>query len=368
MRWRKLLPFTQSCRINTLFRVYETVLGHPQKVIKPDFLKLPSSFLFGCLFFCLLSLAPASQAKAWGFWAHKVINRMAVFTLPPEMSNFYKLNSPYLMNASLNPDRRRQVVKGEGCRHFFDVDAYGSDALSMPLFFDSAAARLGTDSLLRNGIAPYHLMKLKSALTTAFSERDTPNILRLSSEIGHYLSDICVPLHTTRNYNGQLTGQKGIHALWESQIPEMYGPEWNLFSGTATYLESPGLFFMQTVQNSFGKVDSVLNIDRLLRSQFSASTLLAFKNRNGKNVKTYSREYVEAYYQALHKMPERQMRKAIQAVGSLWYTCWVDAGQPDLNLLVKRRLSVKQKQDSEKETVEWKLRKTASEAAERQCE
>ena len=32
-------------------------------------------------------------------------------------------------------------------------------------------------------------------------------------------------------------------------------------------------------------------------------------------------------------MIERRMREAIIAVGSIWYTAWVDAGQPDLSSL-----------------------------------
>jgi hypothetical protein len=32
-------------------------------------------------------------------------------------------------------------------------------------------------------------------------------------------------------------------------------------------------------------------------------------------------------------MIERRMRDAIIAVGSVWYTAWVDAGQPNLNEL-----------------------------------
>ena len=33
-------------------------------------------------------------------------------------------------------------------------------------------------------------------------------------------------------------------------------------------------------------------------------------------------------------MQERRMRDAILAVGSLWYTAWVDAGQPDLDKIL----------------------------------
>jgi hypothetical protein len=45
-------------------------------------------------------------------------------------------------------------------------------------------------------------------------------------------------------------------------------------------------------------------------------------------------------------MVEKQMKKTIQAIGSSWYTAWVDAGQPNLNKLnvkpIKKGLKTKQ--------------------------
>ena len=35
----------------------------------------------------------------------------------------------------------------------------------------------------------------------------------------------------------------------------------------------------------------------------------------------------------MNGMVERRLRAAILAVGSVWYTAWVDAGQPDLSKL-----------------------------------
>ena len=42
-------------------------------------------------------------------------------------------------------------------------------------------------------------------------------------------------------------------------------------------------------------------------------------------------DYAQLYHDKLGGMVEEQMRKAIFALGSAWYTAWVDAGQPDLN-------------------------------------
>jgi hypothetical protein len=41
----------------------------------------------------------------------------------------------------------------------------------------------------------------------------------------------------------------------------------------------------------------------------------------------------------LHGMVQCRMRSAILAVGSYWYSAWVDAGQPDLDKLIKQPLN-----------------------------
>ena len=60
-------------------------------------------------------------------------------------------------------------------------------------------------------------------LTKAFSDKDSrSNSSRYSSDMGHYIGDAHVPLHTTENYNGKMTNQRGIHGFWESRLPELF--------------------------------------------------------------------------------------------------------------------------------------------------
>jgi hypothetical protein len=89
----------------------------------------------------------------WGFWAHKRINRLAVFRLPPEMQIFYKRNLDFITENAVNPDRRRYAVVGEAERHFIDLDVYGDSALyKLPRFWSEAIKRMGEDSLRKHGM------------------------------------------------------------------------------------------------------------------------------------------------------------------------------------------------------------------------
>ena len=77
----------------------------------------------------VLLLGASLEGGAWGFFAHQRINRLAVFTLPPEMLGFYKYHIAYLTQNAVNPDQRRYAVEGEAPRHYIDADAYGDSAL-----------------------------------------------------------------------------------------------------------------------------------------------------------------------------------------------------------------------------------------------
>jgi hypothetical protein len=296
-----------------------------------------------------------SPARAWGFYGHRLLNRLAVYTLPPEMLPFFKKNIDYLTTNATRPDSRRTVVPTEAPRHFLDVDAYGDSALTshgrgLPRSYADAVALVGgEDSLLRHGIVPWQVARMKGQLTTAFKEQDTDNILRIAADLGHYVADACVPLHTTRNYNGQLTNQRGIHALWESRLPELMGSEYDLLTGPAPYLDHPTEAAWAAVERAHAAVDSVFTIERQLTAELTEDRKYGYEQRGRQTIRTYSREFSRAYHQRLNGQVERQLRYAAQLIGSFWYTSWVDAGQPDLRTMKQQpsaaeQLAVEQEQ------------------------
>lgn len=188
------------------------------------------------------------------------------------------------------------------------------------------------ESLSAHGIVPWHLQKMQRDLTNAFRRRDSKRILRLCADMGHYVADAHVPLHTTSNYNGQKTGQEGIHAFWESRIPELFADEqYDYFVGKPEYVSHPTEYYWDIVLASHAMVDSVLDIERGLRLQVPKDRQLCPDMRNGVVVIAPCREFAAAYQTALQGMIERRMCAAIHAVANAWYTAWVDAGQPDLD-------------------------------------
>jgi hypothetical protein len=284
-------------------------------------------------YFLLCSFWPV-PLPFWGFYAHSLINRQAVFSLPPEMVPLYKAEIEFITEKAVNPDRRRYAVAGEAEKHYIDLDHYGDSALLiLPKYWPEAITLITEDSLRAHGIGPWSAYQTFLSLTRAFEQKNKAAILRLSADLGHYLGDLNVPLHTTKNYNGQLTGQDGIHGFWESRVPELLAKNYSLWVGKAEFIEKPQLAIWDAVEIAHSMVDSVLEAEKELTARFPEDQKYSFEERNGLTVRVYSREFTLAYSQALDNQIERQMRKSIKMIADFWFTAWVNAGQPDMKIL-----------------------------------
>jgi hypothetical protein len=311
-------------------------------------------FVAGVVFlvFCLLDFG---TSFSWGFWAHQRINRMAVFTLPPQMISFYKENIEFITQHAVDPDKRRYSDPNEAPHHYIDLDRYGKYPFdSLPRRWDDAVAKYTEDSLNKHGVVPWYIPLELFRLTEAFKAKDKWKILHYSADIGHYIADANVPLHCTRNYNGQLTNQVGIHGFWESRVPELFGDDYDYFVGKAEYVEHPSEQIWEIVLESNSKVDSVLSAEKLLSQQFSPDQKYTFEERGTTTVRVYSEEFTAKYQQMLNNMEERRMRNAIITVGSFWYTAWVNAGKPDLNDLKDSPVSPDEEQQLQAMDKAWR--------------
>lgn len=282
-------------------------------------------------------------ADAWGFYAHKRINRMACYTLPPELFHFFKQHIDFISDHAVDADRRRYASPVEAPRHYIDIDHYaraGEDPFAVvPRGWEDAVQKYTEDTLQAYGIVPWHIQVMHARLVKAFQRLQLDRILIAAADLGHYVGDAHVPLHTTENYNGQLTGQHGIHAFWESRIPELSAEGYDHFTGRARYLDRPLDAAWDAVRASHWAVDSVLRIERELSAQWPEDRKYSFEDRARSTGRTYSQEFTRAYEEAMGGMVERRMNEAIIVLGSFWYTAWVDAGQPDLSVLEDRQVS-----------------------------
>jgi len=288
------------------------------------------------IWLCVFVILPIGfTAYSWGFKAHQLITQMAMFSLPKEMLTFYKSHWEELRQASIQPDIRRYVWDDEKPRHYIDLDLYSATQQdSLKKGWNVAIIFIGEDTLMANGILPFSLETTVYELTQAFREKNERSIIRYSGDLAHYVGDAHVPLHTTANYNGQLTGQRGIHALWESRIPELESDEYSFWQTSADYIPNVRSEVWDIIYSSHAKVDSVISIEKLLSADFMEDRKYTFRESGKSTIKTYSQNYVASYSKRLMGMVENQMKESAQLTANLWFTCWVNAGQPDLEDLI----------------------------------
>lgn len=294
-------------------------------------------------------IIPLFLCTSWGFFAHQRINNLAVFTLPADMIVFYKKNLKYITEHAVDPDKRRYADTLEAPRHYLDVENYEKNIDSIPEKWNDALAKYGLKKLHTDGIVPWQIERTYYSLVKAFKTRDSIKILKYSADLGHYIGDAHVPLHTTANHNGQLSNQVGIHAFWESRLPELFSTRYNFVVGKANYIENPLIEAWKILKQTHSLVDTVLTFEATLNASFPSTQKYSFSERNNTVLKQYSKDYSKAYHDKMNHMVEKQMRAAILAIGSYWYSAWVDAGQPVLKNLIKTTL-IPDEQKQEKET------------------
>ena len=279
-----------------------------------------SIFIAVSLFFC-----------SWGFHAHRTINRNAVYTLPSDLAPFFMSNIDALEARSVHADKRRYTDTTEACKHYIDLDLYGVSPFdSVPKHWFDAKNKFSEDTLKNRGILPWVINWEYRKLIWAMDSGTSDDVVRSAADLGHYVADACVPLHTTYNYNGQYTNQKGIHALWESRIPESFSHNYDYYVGKSVYLENPLEFTWKLIEESFVLVDSTLAIEQRVSGACTADDKYKSGSKNRKIVHEYTYEFISDYNLALDGMVEQRLQRAIIAIGSYWYSAWIDAGQPDL--------------------------------------
>jgi hypothetical protein len=134
--------------------------------------------------------------------------------------------------------------------------------------------------------------------------------------LGHYGADVHVPFHATANYDGQLTGQKGVHARWEERLVERYVHPNSLRPTPVRYLDDPTSAVFSWLVESAADVPAALAADN---AAYSADP-------DYKSVR-----YQDEFWRLQGPSVKQQLDRAIGDVDSLWYSAWIAAGCPALS-------------------------------------
>jgi hypothetical protein len=263
----------------------------------------------------LIALAPCGSAFAWGPGAHRLVNNWAVQTLPPEVRGFFAANRQFLTEHSNDPVQWMEKDRYERKQHYIYLDKYGRfPYLDLPHSFKSAIERYGSGRINRNGLLPWHIGEFSLRLTNALKAQDWEEAKEAAAALGHYVADAHDPLHTTENYDGQLTSQPGLEERFGSQVVDRYQSFFILRPDPAVKIADPTEYAFDAALESHSWVDQVILADRL-----------AVKDLVG-----YNDDYFDRFYSRVGSLLIRQINLAIHDTGSYWYTAWLNAGRPPL--------------------------------------
>jgi hypothetical protein len=185
------------------------------------------------------------------------------------------------------------------------------------------------DSLRKEGLVPWEVYRVYGRLVHAFKNEMRDSVIFYAADLGHYVSDAHVPLHTTANHDGQLTGQKGMHVLWESLVPEAQLARYalNQVEGVK-YIAKPQDFIFQILLESHAMLPRMFAAEKEVRTELGEAGSFEMVERNGRQQRYYTKAFIQAYGNKLGtSIPERMML-ASSRVASFWYSAWKDAGSP----------------------------------------
>lgn len=166
-----------------------------------------------------------SNAHAWGAHGHQIVSYVGSELTGQNGEPFWTSNSENMRTLSTVPDRLWKGAKtkaAEGPTHFFQADYYVKDInqcddiLNFPKKYTDAADKYGEDVLVKNGTAPYRVVQMYNLAVAAFRRGDMAEGVEDVGVMSHYIGDLSQPLHVSENYDGQETGNGGIHAWFET--------------------------------------------------------------------------------------------------------------------------------------------------------
>ena len=276
----------------------------------------------------VLCAAPASL-QAWGMDVHRFLTRRAIEGLPPEVRPFFARDLDFISEHSVDPDLWRVVgLSGdrgaEDPNHFLDIDGLDEPRpfTGVPRTWDAYVARYGSERANRMGRLPWRIEELYGRLVEAFRQVGSggrpyagDNARYLVAVLAHYVEDAHQPFHAVLNYDGQLTGQRGIHSRFETTLVMRNRWRFDLAPVVVRPIPDIAEFAFATLVESESLVERVLDADRR-----------AAAGRDG-----YDDGYYAALWDEAADVAARRLSESASAVASVVVAAWTDAGRPVLS-------------------------------------
>lgn len=233
------------------------------------------------------------SAFGWGSKGHQIVSYVGA-ALATDGQAFWGANLQPMRQLATVPDRvwKSSTLKPrEGYQHFFQVDAYYTpeqytNIVLFPNSYANAVSKFSESTIIKNGTAPWRIRQLYSLALQKFISGDMKAGLEYAGAMSHYIGDISQPLHVTENFNGQFSGNSGIHSYFETTVlGDEFATRADVQSRAEALLRNPDFLnqferplmdvILLEIERSITYKDEILRIDTQLgRSQEGASRQL----------------------------------------------------------------------------------------------
>ena len=258
----------------------------------------------------ILPLNAQVENPLWGWQAHQYINAKAVDYLPQEMA-FFSAYQSWLSQHAIDPD----TDDNPGYYHYIDIDYYGEFfSGTLPHTWDDIIDLYGYSVVTGNGTIPWVIDRWADSLRVLMSENQWDDAWQVAAELGHYVADSHQPLHLTLNYNGQNSGNYGIHSRYETSMINPHLDQLPLPDGEAHY-------WVDGLDSVFHYIDTI----------YPSVALIMAADDTAKSVDPgYGTTYYTVLWDKLDSITTDAIHNSILDLASIWYSAWIDAGSPSL--------------------------------------
>ena len=194
--------------------------------------KLNRALLFCSLLVLAVMVITPLAVRGWGAKGHEISGLIAAKKLPDEMPKFFRKAADQLSYLNPDPDRWRSREESNLDRaldtasapdHFLDMELVPEAAMKAMNRYDFTAEIIKAgQGPTKAGFVQYRMLELFQSLRVQFrlwrAEKDgnkrkwiEQRIVNDAGILGHYVSDVANPLHTTIHYNG-----------WSGENPNNY--------------------------------------------------------------------------------------------------------------------------------------------------
>jgi hypothetical protein len=262
-----------------------------------------------------LLLPRPDAALAWGPAAHDIVNTWAIQTLPPEIRPFFENNRPFLVAHANDADELMKKDRYERMRQYIYLDKYGIFPYPLlPRNYNQAKEKFNSWRIGRDGVLPWQIGEFSLRLTKAMKEGSWEDVKLDAANLAHYVADAHDPLHTTQNFDGQLSQQTGLAARFEIHLLERYSRFFVMHPDPAAKIDDPTEYAFQICLSSNVWVNLIIWSD--LRAREGSIT--------------DDDEYYDRFYNRVGPTVVQEINAAARDAGSYWYTSWLNAGRPPL--------------------------------------